>query len=172
MIPKPRVNLLLYHGAFAPYAHGREDAVRTARHATAAAATTPAGNAGNDAPRAVTASAGAEDANQPRPSSLSVADLRRGDAAVEPSPAARPPPPPAYTRPPYYAWADLLRRTFAIDVLVCAGCGGRLRLLATITDEQVIQRILGHLGLPSEIREPAPARPSGWWFDLSSPRRC
>jgi len=32
------------------------------------------------------------------------------------------------------AWAELLRRTFQIDVLACPECGGRLRLLATIED--------------------------------------
>jgi hypothetical protein len=30
------------------------------------------------------------------------------------------------------AWADLLRRVFAVDVLECPRCGGRMRLLATI----------------------------------------
>jgi hypothetical protein len=41
----------------------------------------------------------------------------------------RPPPRPhRYGRPRHYAWADLLRRTFAIDVLDCPVCGGRLRL--------------------------------------------
>jgi hypothetical protein len=28
LVPKPRINLLVYHGAFAPHAHGRKDAVR------------------------------------------------------------------------------------------------------------------------------------------------
>ena len=31
-----------------------------------------------------------------------------------------------------YAWADLLRRVFAVDVLECPDCGGRMRLLAAI----------------------------------------
>jgi hypothetical protein len=68
--------------------------------------------------------------------------------------------------PAYYAWADLLRRTFAIDVLACPDCGGRRQLLATITDGRVIRRILRHLGLPTDAPEPAPARPSGWWSEV------
>ena len=40
--------------------------------------------------------------------------------------------PVAYVRPSYVAWADLLRRVFAFDILACPDCGGRLRLLATI----------------------------------------
>lgn len=31
-----------------------------------------------------------------------------------------------------YAWADLLRRVFAVDVLRCERCGGRRRLIACI----------------------------------------
>src|SRR5438477_576007 len=57
-----------------------------------------------------------------------------------------------------WAWADLLRRVFAIDVLTCA-CGGRLRLIATIEDPLVVQRILRHLGLPTEPPGLYPARP-------------
>lgn len=40
-------------------------------------------------------------------------------------------PPAAYVRPTYVAWADLLRRVFALDILACPDCGGWLRLLAT-----------------------------------------
>jgi hypothetical protein len=36
----------------------------------------------------------------------------------------------------HFAWADLLWRTFEIDVLACPDCGGRLRLLATIEDPE------------------------------------
>jgi len=40
------------------------------------------------------------------------------------------------------------RRTFAIDRLACPDCGGRLYRVATITDRQVIEKILAHRGLP------------------------
>ena len=29
-----------------------------------------------------------------------------------------------------HAWADLLRRVFAVEVLECPDCGGRMRILA------------------------------------------
>jgi hypothetical protein len=61
-------------------------------------------------------------------------------------------------RPGGYLWADLMRRTFAIDVLDCPRCGGRLRLLALIEQAQVVERILRHLGLPTNRPEPRPAR--------------
>lgn len=56
----------------------------------------------------------------------------------------------------YWAWADLMRCTFELDVLACPRCGGRMRLLATIEDPRVIRQILTHLGLPTEIPHPRP----------------
>ena len=55
-----------------------------------------------------------------------------------------------------------MRRTFSIDILACADCGGRLRLLATIADRAVIEKILRHLGLPADLPNPAPARAPPW----------
>ena len=57
-----------------------------------------------------------------------------------------------------YRWAELLRRTFDIDVLACPRCGGRLVLIGLIEQPQVVARILDHLGLPSTLPRPAPAR--------------
>ena len=37
---------------------------------------------------------------------------------------------PAYARPSYLAWAELLRRTFAVDVLACRGAGPAARQAA------------------------------------------
>jgi hypothetical protein len=61
-------------------------------------------------------------------------------------------------------WADLLRRTFGIDVLVCPQCAGPRRVLAAIHDPAAIARVLGALGLtaagadPSECRAPPAAQ--------------
>jgi hypothetical protein len=41
---------------------------------------------------------------------------------------------------------------------VGASCGGRLRLIALIEEAAVIDRILRHLGLPTAIPPPRPAR--------------
>jgi hypothetical protein len=73
-----------------------------------------------------------------------------------------PAPPAAYVRPPYVAWADLLRRVVALDILACPDCGGRLRLLATIADRAVVQTILTHLGLPVALPQPSAARTPAW----------
>jgi hypothetical protein len=52
-----------------------------------------------------------------------------------------------------------MRRVFSIDVLACAGCGGRLRFIATIEDPPIVTKILTHLGLPTERSPLTPARP-------------
>jgi hypothetical protein len=46
-----------------------------------------------------------------------------------------------------------MRRTFGLDVLACPRCDGQLRLVALIEQASVVQRILRHLGLPTEVPE-------------------
>ena len=55
-------------------------------------------------------------------------------------------------------WAELLERTFEIDVLTCPWCGGKRKLIALLTDGKVVRRILEHLGLPTTAPVLAPAR--------------
>jgi len=55
-------------------------------------------------------------------------------------------------------WASLLRRVFQIDILQCPRCQGRLTVLAAINDPSVAQKILRHLGLPTDGPRCAPAR--------------
>ena len=57
------------------------------------------------------------------------------------------------------AWADLLRRVFRIDVTQCPACGGRMRIVAALTEPRSIQRYLEGVGLPSRAPPIAPARP-------------
>lgn len=54
------------------------------------------------------------------------------------------PTPAACVRPTHFPWADLLRRVFALDILACPDCGGRLRLLATTEDRAAVEKILTH----------------------------
>jgi hypothetical protein len=50
--------------------------------------------------------------------------------------------------------------SFGIDVLACAHCGGRLRLIATLHDPAVIRTILAHLALSHSGQSPGPAPPA------------
>jgi hypothetical protein len=61
--------------------------------------------------------------------------------------------------PRAWTWAALMHRAFAIDVLACAHCGGRLRLIATLHDHAVIRKILAHLALSHSGQSPGPAPP-------------
>lgn len=113
LVPRPRVNLVLYHGVLAPRAAWRREVVPTA------------------AAQAI----GVSTADQSPAENPSTAGPRRG-----------------------WRWADLMRRVFALDVLACARCGGRLRLIATLDASDATRRILRHLGRPTEVPPPRPAR--------------
>ena len=63
-----------------------------------------------------------------------------------------------YAATPRLDWASLLRRSFDVDVLRCVKCGGRLRVLSVITEREPVQRILAHLGVPTEAPPVARAR--------------
>src|SRR5262245_13672212 len=51
--------------------------------------------------------------------------------------------------PRNYSWSQLMARIFALDVLECQRCGGRMKILAAIEDPSVDRKILDCLGLPS-----------------------
>lgn len=55
-------------------------------------------------------------------------------------------------------WASLLRRVYAVDVLECPKCLGRMRVLAFLTDGRVVKQVLAHLRLPTEVPSRGPAR--------------
>ncbi len=54
-------------------------------------------------------------------------------------------------------WASLLRRVYLEDVLVCP-CGGRRRIVADVSDPDVLCAILTPLGLPTTARPVRSAR--------------
>ena len=45
-------------------------------------------------------------------------------------------------------WAELIRRTFSVDLLLCPDCGAHMQVIAAITQHAVAAKILIHLGLP------------------------
>ena len=75
----------------------------------------------------------------------------RGHTEAQPKPKAN-----TGTRSYRVPWADLLKKVFAVDVLACPDCGGRLQVIAFIADDTVARRILLHLRLDS--RGPTVAR--------------
>jgi len=61
------------------------------------------------------------------------------------------------------SWARLIRQVYEVDPLVCARCGGAMKIIAVIERPAVIRQILDHLGLPTgpaSLRAP-PELPEG-----------
>jgi len=56
------------------------------------------------------------------------------------------------------AWAELMKRVFAIDVLECPRCRGPMRILATILPPETTSAILACMELPVRAPPLAPAR--------------
>jgi hypothetical protein len=74
----------------------------------------------------------------------------------EAEPADRP-------RPTYRAWADLLRRTFQVDVLECPTCKGRMKLLAVVTHLGSVRRYLAAAGETTDLPGRSPSRGPPYW---------
>ena len=114
LVPRPRYNLVRYHGVLAPNAKLRKLIVpkhrkRSAEHPAAT------GTQKESVPAAATRFQG------PLLSPLT--------------------------------WAERLKRVFNIDITLCPRCGGTLRVIAEITDPDVIQKILDHVA----ARPPPPS---------------
>ena len=49
--------------------------------------------------------------------------------------------------PPHVAmkWARRLKRVYGIEIETCAGCGGKLRVIASLEEPAIIAKVLSHL---------------------------
>ncbi len=64
--------------------------------------------------------------------------------------------PVAFIRQRRLSWAQLLKRTFSVDVLHCPNCNGRLRVIAAIDEPVVVKKVL-----PGSRSCKGPARAAG-----------
>lgn len=62
--------------------------------------------------------------------------------------------------PRNYAWAELLKRVFSVDVLVCDRCGGCMRVFCAVQPLDAVRKILECLGVPSRLPPISPAMPA------------
>jgi hypothetical protein len=62
----------------------------------------------------------------------------------------------AYVKARRRTWAQLLARVYGVDALRCSRCGGRMRIIAFITDPEVVEKILRHIGKWGEGRARGP----------------
>jgi hypothetical protein len=163
LVPRPRKKLINYYGVFASAASYRHRVVPERATKDESCAHGAAAREHRHDLRPVDAPA--PDAPEHGPYATAAVDrieqrLRRRRARSTTLGAAAAP---RRKRPPrrrYYFWAELQQRLFLNDVLACP-CGGRRRLLAFLTDPEVIGKILRHLGLPAEPPALAPPRPVG-----------
>ena len=59
-------------------------------------------------------------------------------------------------------WARLIQKIYEVDPLVCPACRGEMGVIAVIEDQEVIRKILTHLGLwqiKAQLRPAAHAPP-------------
>ena len=74
---------------------------------------------------------------------------------------------PCQSRGARYLWAALLARIYEVLPLICPHCGAEMRLIAAITDQPSIARILTHIGEPGKPPPITPARgPPEWEWDI------
>jgi hypothetical protein len=152
LVPPPRFHLVRYHGILGPCASARDRVVPGDPEAVpqAPAALDPSSRRG----AAAEGPAGGAEAPSRRP-----AEGRRDvDRQEVPSEDSRHVEEATPRRRRSLSWAELMRRVFAIDVLECPGCGGRMRILAAIHPPTATQAILDCLELPSRAPPIEPSR--------------
>ena len=72
----------------------------------------------------------------------------------------RPSHPPIIDDDPTYVpakgWAEMIRKVYEIDPLLCPSCGGRMIIISFIEEPKTIDRIIRHLELTFEAERPPP----------------
>ena len=63
----------------------------------------------------------------------------------------------------YRPWAELLKRTFGVDVLECSKCKGRMKLVAMLTEPRSVRRYLTGLGELVDVPRRSPSRGPPYW---------
>lgn len=53
-------------------------------------------------------------------------------------------------------WAEMVRKVFEVDPLLCPRCGGQMRIIAFLSDYTVVDRIINHLKLTFVAERPPP----------------
>ena len=59
---------------------------------------------------------------------------------------------------PQKDWAEMIKKVYEIDPLVCPKCAGRMKVISFIQDYTVIDKIINHLKLTFHAERPPPPR--------------
>ena len=57
---------------------------------------------------------------------------------------------------PSKGWAEMIRKVYEIDPLLCPSCGGKMSIISFIEEPKTIDRIIRHLELTFEAERPLP----------------
>jgi hypothetical protein len=76
---------------------------------------------------------------------------KRGLATLAP-PVLKPPP---RTRASP-GWRELIKKVYEVDPLICPNCGSQMKVIAFITNYEVIDKIIHHLGVTFRCQRPPP----------------
>jgi transposase len=60
-------------------------------------------------------------------------------------------------RIPSKDWAEMIRKVYEVDSMVCPKCGGPMKVIAFITEYAVVGRIIDHLELTFVAAKPPPS---------------
>jgi hypothetical protein len=184
LIPAPHVNMVRYHGVFAPASplrwqvvpRGVAECRHRALHGGVGPGAEEAGERGGDRDDRggrggrergeEQAGCGAAERQPGRNDNASTSEAawRLQETGLRylmgTLPADKTSPPPRARR---LDWAALLARVWSIDVLECPRCHGRMRVIAALSEAAVVSKVLAHLGLPTTLPQPAPARAPPWF---------
>ena len=59
---------------------------------------------------------------------------------------------------PSKGWAEMIRKVFEVDPLICPQCGGEMKVISFIEDHKVIDKIIAHLKLIFFAERPPPPK--------------
>ena len=57
---------------------------------------------------------------------------------------------------PSKGWAEMIRKVYEVDPMLCPRCGGQMRIISFLTDYAVVDRIINHLKLTFVAERPPP----------------
>jgi len=60
-------------------------------------------------------------------------------------------------RIPSMGWAEMIRKVYEVDPMVCPKCGGRMKVVAFITEFGAVDRIIDHIKLTFVADKPPPS---------------
>jgi hypothetical protein len=72
----------------------------------------------------------------------------------------------------YRPWAELLKRTFGVDVLQCPKCKGRMKLIAMLTEPKSVARYLAGIRELTDVPGRSPSRGPPYWKSVVLRRKA